>query len=125
MCTLRHIILLLIIISTVGTIGLMAGAESVFAAVEVDPVSSECLSCHDDMDESEMKFHRGHVTGVAYGDYTDNEQNFRSASSLPLEMVLHEGKITCVTCHGVDPHDDEFLVIDNHGSALCVSCHKM
>lgn len=124
MCTFRHIILLLIIISSVGTIGMMAGAESVFAAVEIDPVSAECLSCHDNIDESEMRFHRGHVTGIAYEDYLDREQDFRNVSSLPQEMVLHEGKITCVTCHGVDPHDDQFLVIDNSGSALCVSCHK-
>ncbi len=125
MCKLRYIVLLLILMFFTGTIDLMFGTKSAFAGLEVDPISSECLTCHDDTDESKIKFHGGHVTGRPYEDYLDNNQSLRMVSALPLEMILHEGKITCATCHGTDPHDAQLLVIDNRESALCVSCHKI
>ncbi|WP_162148579.1 cytochrome c3 family protein [Desulfuromonas sp. TF] len=44
-------------------------------------------------------------------------------SSLPPEIVLHEGKITCVTCHGNNPHLGQFYAMENRDSALCRGCH--
>lgn len=40
--------------------------------------------------------------------------------------VDHAGQMQCTSCH--DPHDNKygkFLVRENNGSALCVSCHAM
>ena len=121
----RSIILFLILTSSIGTIALVAEAEVSPAALELDQFSSECLSCHEEISEPKNKSHGGHITGINYEDYTEVGQKFRRVSVLPPELVLVEGKITCATCHGLDPHDGKNLVIDNRGSALCNSCHNM
>ena len=38
----------------------------------------------------------------------------------------HDGRLQCTACH--DPHDNQFgkfLVMDNTGSALCLTCHNL
>lgn len=38
----------------------------------------------------------------------------------------HNGEVQCASCH--DPHNDQFgnfLVVDNTGSALCLTCHTV
>ena len=123
MFAVRSIILLLILITSVGVIALEA--ETRPSALELDQLSAECLSCHEDIDEPKKRFHGGHITGRPYEDDIEAGQKFRRASFLPPELVLVEGKITCATCHGLDPHDGQILVIDNRGSALCNSCHNL
>jgi len=125
MFAVKPIILLLILIASVGGIALKAEAEAGPAALELDQLSSECLSCHEDIDEPKKRFHGGHITGRPYEDDIEAGQKFRRVSFLPPELVLVEGKITCATCHGLDPHDGQILVIDNRGSALCNSCHNL
>ena len=125
MFAVRPIILLLTLISSVGAIALEAEAEASPAALELDQLSSECLSCHEDIAEPKNRSHGGHITGRPYEDDTEASQKFRMVSVLPPELVLVEGKITCATCHGLDPHDGQILVIDNRGSALCNSCHNL
>ncbi len=48
-------------------------------------------------------------------------------SSLPHEVRLDEtGQLQCTTCH--DAHDDpygDFLVMENRGSRLCTTCHRI
>jgi len=42
----------------------------------------------------------------------------------PISNWLFAGKMQCASCH--DPHDDTnlpFLIADNAGSALCLTCH--
>jgi len=123
MFAVRSIILLLIVITSVGVIALEA--ETRPAALVLDQLSAECLSCHEDIDEPKNRFHGGHITGRPYEDDNEAGQKFHRASVLPPELVLEEGKITCATCHGLDPHDGQILVIDNRGSALCNSCHNL
>jgi hypothetical protein len=125
MFALRYIIQFLILIASVSAIALVAEAKVSPATIELDQLSAECLSCHEDINEPKSKSHGGHVTGISYTDYTGGSQKFRMLSVLPLEIVLLEGKVTCATCHGLDPHDGQILVIDNRGSALCNSCHSM
>lgn len=49
--------------------------------------------------------------------------------SPPMKGPVHldaNGELQCTTCH--DPHNDQngkFLVLNNHASALCVTCHNM
>ncbi len=46
---------------------------------------------------------------------------FASSSLVKLDSF---GQLQCTACH--DPHDDafgKFLVMSNHGSALCITCH--
>ena len=124
MFALRQIVLLLILTSSTSAIALAIEAETSPISLELDPHSAECLSCHEDINEPKNRYHGGHITGIPYENYAEGEQKFRMESTLPLEMVLLEGKITCATCHGLDPHDGQILVIDNSGSALCNSCHN-
>jgi predicted CXXCH cytochrome family protein len=123
MFALRYIILLLALISSVSAIALAADSEISPATLELDQLSSECLSCHEELNEPINRSHGGHVTGIPYENYTGGNQKFRMLSVLPLELVFLEGKTTCTTCHGLDPHGGQILVIDNRGNALCNSCH--
>ncbi len=53
------------------------------------------------------------------------DQHLKDPSTLDKKIRLdHNQKLQCATCH--NPHDDQygnFLVMDNTGSALCLSCH--
>ena len=53
--------------------------------------------------------------------------SLRDPSALPPEVTLdRNGQLQCTSCH--DPHNDQygnFLVMDNTGSKLCISCHVM
>ncbi|MEI8290395.1 MAG: cytochrome c3 family protein [Verrucomicrobiota bacterium] len=53
--------------------------------------------------------------------------SLRDPSALPPEVTLdRNGQLQCTSCH--DPHNAQygnFLVMDNTGSKLCVSCHVM
>ncbi|NJC87274.1 MAG: hypothetical protein FIB02_01890 [Desulfuromonas sp.] len=98
----------------------------------LDPVSAGCIACHNGSEGSPAGFclllpgsrkADGHVISVTYAELAKRNQGIRPIGSLPAEMVLHDGKITCATCHGSDPHNRNSLVIDNKGSALCRACH--
>ena len=123
MCMLRYIALAQALIFTLYPTVLSAEHERLNAPYGLDPLSSECFSCHDDSKDQKNEFHRGHVTGIPYDKHAGNNQNFRPISELPVELIFLEGRITCVTCHGIDPHDGQILVVNNSGSALCNSCH--
>lgn len=101
---------------------------------QLDPVSAGCISCHDGSDGPHAGFCllvekiqgcNYHIVSVSYAKVTTGNKGFRPAGSLPPELVLHEGKITCVTCHGSDAHAGDPLAIDNRDSALCLACHLM
>ena len=125
MFALRHILSLLILISSASALAFGGEAETSPTALEPDQLSSECLSCHEDINETRNRSHGLHVTGIPYEDYTGGSQKFRIVSALALELILLEGRITCATCHGLDPHDGQVVVIDNRRGALCNSCHNM
>ena len=111
-----------------------------------------CLSCHDGtvalglvgsraggivMNNSKMPPGLNNVGTDLSGDhpvsFTYNatlaaaKGNLRDPNALPPEVTLdRNGQLQCTSCH--DPHNDQygkFLVMDNTGSKLCVSCHVM
>jgi len=53
------------------------------------------------------------------------DSNIKDPATIDKRLRLdHAKKLQCATCH--NPHDDQFgkfLVMDNNGSALCLSCH--
>jgi predicted CXXCH cytochrome family protein len=53
--------------------------------------------------------------------------NLNDPGTLPPHVRLdRSGQLQCTSCH--DPHNDEygdFLVMDNTGSALCLTCHTV
>jgi len=101
---------------------------------ELDPISFDCIACHDGSMGPHIRFSLpsqkdlgmwggGHIVSVSYAERAARISGLRPMNSLPPELVLYQGKITCVTCHGSDPHLTRMLVIDNLHSALCRSCH--
>lgn len=115
----------------------LAGASPAVAAQAtvpsgLDPVSSACVTCHDGADAPHAGFclltqqegtSGGHLVSASYAELAANNRDLRPPSSLPPQLALTDGLITCATCHGGDPHEGTALVIDNAGSALCQACH--
>jgi len=127
----RFVVLLLL------TIAAIPSAESAAASLagnpsRLDPVSSECITCHDGSQGAHARFCLlgqmsrdcgGHLISVDYEELAARKRNLNPASRLPPELVLFDGILTCVTCHGNDPHLGDPLAMDNSGSALCRACH--
>jgi hypothetical protein len=65
----------------------------------------------------------GHIISASYAELAARDESLLPESKLPPEIALYEGKITCVTCHGSDPHLGEALAMDNSDSTLCRACH--
>ena len=115
--------------------------------------SKLCLSCHDGTvalgmvqnPGASIPFSGGVVfmpTGAAHlgTDLSDDHpisftydqalvnanSQLKDPATLPDEVKLDpSGQLQCTSCH--DPHDNEFgqfLVMNNFGSALCITCHN-
>ena len=113
---------LLVLFSTANKAVCIAEA----ASFEIDQISAKCLSCHENNDISNSSSHSGsHVIGIDYADSAARNEMLRPVFDLPAGLVLFEGVITCASCHGVNPHDEQSLVVSNRGSALCSACHLM
>jgi hypothetical protein len=111
---------LLVTVATTNKTVSMAEAASLGA----EQISSECLSCHEDIEDQNGSSHSGsHAIGMAYATHAARDEKLRPVLALPSEMILFEGVVTCETCHGSDPHDGQVLVINNRESALCNACH--
>lgn len=94
------------------------------ASLGADQISSECLSCHEDIEGQNGGFHSGsHAIGMAYAVHAERDEALRPLLDLPSGLILFEGVVTCATCHGSDPHDGQVLVINNRESDLCKACH--
>lgn len=46
------------------------------------------------------------------------------SGALPSEVVLQEGKLTCVTCHHPDSTQPFRTSLSMDASALCIACHR-
>ena len=113
---------LLVLFSTVNKTVCITEA----ASLEIDQISAKCLSCHENNDISNSSSHSGsHVIGIDYADSAARNEMLRAVLDLPAELVLFDGVITCASCHGANPHDEQSLVVTNRGSALCGACHLM
>lgn len=69
-----------------------------------------------------------HPISFQYGaDLVLKNRQLKLPSQIDPKLKLDPGQnLQCTTCH--NPHKDpygKFLVLDNSGSALCVSCHKV
>ena len=103
--------------------------------VEVQSITTYCLSCHDgtiaplrqgpsDQDRGDRMQNRGmpglHPVEVRY---PIGDRSFKTTEELPSAMLMTEGRVTCVTCHRFDSEDHE-LVVSNRRSGLCLTCHR-
>lgn len=94
----------------------------------------ECISCHDGTvasDVSAPSDARGkgigwnsgwqnHPVGIDYdARYLQNNGGLHSIGSLPAEIVLVKGMVTCLSCHKLK---DESSQDDMHESGNCSNC---
>ncbi|HBA89309.1 MAG TPA: hypothetical protein DCZ75_15375 [Geobacter sp.] len=116
-----------------------SSAEAFNNAIGVDPLSLDCLSCHDGSGASNVTINlrndpykrfrnaqnaKDHPIGMEYGNYVATPGNDYKPIFGRSNMVLVNGKVGCLTCH--DPQNSEkgHLVMSDRNSALCLSCHS-
>jgi predicted CXXCH cytochrome family protein len=103
----------------------------------IDPVSAECIGCHDGTVGSDTQIVIGagiwqhgemgvssHPIGVSYAAAQANDRTLRHMSELNPAIKFFDGKIGCGSCHDPYSISKTQLVMNNKGSALCLECHK-
>ena len=102
------------------------------SVVEVGRTSFYCLGCHDGTVAREALpvsrtgaelapvGGRGHPVDVPYPVWN---ARFRPAAALDPRLVLSDGCVSCVTCHGGADASKKRLSVPNDRSALCLCCH--
>lgn len=113
--------------------------ESGFSGLGVDPLSADCLHCHDGITASEVepvirndpyrtirRKSRGtdHPVGMEYDRYAAFNRKFRPLAGDTGAMIFVGGKVGCLTCHDPLNEQDKHLAKSDHGSALCFTCHN-
>ncbi|WP_020676271.1 cytochrome c3 family protein [Geopsychrobacter electrodiphilus] len=105
----------------------------------LDPVSLECLVCHEGSVGPAAEVQIGsrssgqglsytgpgfsHPIGVDYGQAAARNKELRRLDDLSPLISLYEGKVGCASCHNQFSHEGDMLVFSNRGSALCLECH--
>lgn len=107
-------------------------ATQASGTAELDPISSDCVGCHDGSGGPHAGFCllmqkaegcKGHIVSASYADLAADKPGLRSAAAVTETLSLYEGKITCATCHNIYSQVGPMLAVDNGGSALCRICH--
>jgi predicted CXXCH cytochrome family protein len=104
----------------------------------LDPLSADCVSCHDGVGASEIgvdlrdrpfgrrpqvdSFTSNHPLGMTYSSYAASGKGYKRIP-MGTRMLFVNGKVGCLTCH--DPLSPERgrLVMSDRRSALCLTCH--
>lgn len=108
--------------------------------VHIDPVSMECISCHDGT-IAKVANHRisegntnrvksietiigAHPVGMDYDKFR-GDKKYVTAENLAADIILIDGKVGCASCHNLLGRNDKYLAVDNSKSSLCFSCHNI
>ena len=96
-------------------------------AVPAHAVEKECFYCHAGHDGTSVLL-RKEIRELCLDCHQDRaergEHKVGMVPSMPVgDMPLHEGKITCVTCH--NPHSKSPLMLRRPADEICLSCHKI
>ena len=128
--------------SAMGRAHVKADSPRSIGGGSMDRQSMECLSCHDGVSATETHggvawsgFGAGsmgdrqssHSVGAAYGRKGQSRRGgaLRPANTLPPEVRLPEGKVSCVSCHNLFERSKNHLSVPIEQSALCFTCHEM
>jgi len=111
---------------------------------EIDPMSRNCLTCHDGSVGSSVRVNAGswqhstnfmehdkggmHSIGMRYGDIADRKPKAMLRSLISVDKRIRffdDGKVGCGSCH--DPYSSlpKKLVIEATQDKLCFACHKL
>lgn len=107
-----------------------------FLAEVLDPISLECLGCHDGVIASDAAYKimggdavtyerdgLSHPIGMDYRATAMEDRELRDVNSLSPYIALYEGKVGCASCHNPYSSEHRMLTRNNYGSALCLECH--
>jgi predicted CXXCH cytochrome family protein len=97
----------------------------------------KCVLCHYDVKNRPMDLSPDVTSGCetchpGAGKTKSHPTDLYPKLSIPKDMPLIEGKLTCVTCHIVHPAEDEYFAENNYllrrqvrGVFFCKVCHKL
>lgn len=105
-------------------------------AGDLDSESQSCMACHDGSVAGDAGSHlsdrgRGdfgeqdHPIGMVYSESHAKNPDVRLVpkSRLSKQVRLFDQAVGCGSCHNVYSKQPKLLVMSNHGSQLCLSCH--
>lgn len=125
----------------VGTISIAHSKSGVYdsdspLAQILDPITLECLSCHDGVIASDAAYKivggeavtyeregLSHPIGMDYRAAAMQDRELRDVGSLSPYIALYDGKVGCASCHNPYSSQQRMLTMSNVGSALCLECH--
>lgn len=101
----------------------------------IDNFSVQCVACHENLpnvlnvriasnvirhstNQASHPIGMLYKTSILYGGY-------REISDLPKQILLPDGRMSCISCHQGYSNQHGKLVVNNKGSKLCFSCHNM
>ncbi len=108
----------------------------------IDPVSAECLSCHDGsmgkaapvkaglwqhsdplFGPTQQPYTGVHPVGIDYEESRMDHDDLKPSVMIPKMIKLVNGKVSCISCH--DPYSKKRakLISDNRNGELCLGCH--
>ena len=102
----------------------------------LDPLTKKCLSCHEKQTKAYVvKLNRygilehsssslSHPIGRSY-EKAMNYGGYRPISQLDKNIILPDGKISCLSCHKNYSSEHGELVVSKQGSQLCFQCHDI
>ena len=108
---------------------------------KLDEMSLNCLGCHGDKSTQASKARlikpdahpasamtliaASHPIGTDYVKASTIRNNLTGIADLPNTMVFVDGNMSCITCHDPLKRTKNHLAVENGGSMLCFSCHKI
>jgi hypothetical protein len=100
----------------------------------LDPLSAECIGCHDGTIGPVANFSlgagmwmhegSGHLIGVNYNEARMRNGGLRPMSELDKRLRFFEGRVGCATCHDWFLDRNVRLVMEIERSRLCTECHS-
>jgi predicted CXXCH cytochrome family protein len=111
------------------------------ASLDIDPMSQNCISCHDGSYASSAPIRAGmwshgrdfiqhdqgsHPIGVFYE--SARQRGGLKSDLKPIDLVdrrirFFDGKVGCGSCHDPFSSIEKRLVMSDQGSKLCLACH--
>jgi predicted CXXCH cytochrome family protein len=99
-----------------------------------DEETQTCLSCHDGLVSSDVAMTQAaagrvdlipdHPIGASMSLGNLNDFHLRAPENLDARIRLFDGRVGCNSCHSPYSSHPKLLVMSNHKSQLCLSCHQ-